>query len=113
MDDLLFKPRKRIRLPASAYADAGSVWHVTIGVANRVVPPFAHVEHARCIANAIEGTSKFTGSPVHLYCLMPDHAHLMLEVRDKSLVSVVSSIKMATTSTWWKAGGEGKLWQKR
>lgn len=111
-DDLHARPRKRIRLPALAYAVEGSIWHVTIGVADRIQSPFQHIDRAEHVAAAIEGTAAFTGSPVHLYCLMPDHAHLLLEIRERNLVSVVSSIKMTATSAWWKAGGQGKLWQK-
>ena len=47
-----------------------------------------------------------------LYCLMPDHAHLLIQITGISLVDVIRDIKSRSTRLWWAHGGVGTLWQR-
>lgn len=42
---------------------------------------------------------------------MPDHLHLLVEVRSVGLVDVMKRTKSYSTQLWWKHGGRGPLWQ--
>ena len=49
---------------------------------------------------------------MELFCLMPDHLHLLLRVGQAGLVEVVGDVKSRTTREWWAHGGGGALWQR-
>ncbi|CAN5533350.1 hypothetical protein BH23CHL5_BH23CHL5_19700 [soil metagenome] len=74
--------------------------------------PLADASRARAVATSLESWNTHTGDSVHLFCIMPDHAHVLLEVHDRDQLSLVKSIKLTTTNAWWKAGGQGRLWQR-
>lgn len=48
------------------------------------------------------------------YCLMPDHAHCIVQIRTHrtGIVDVVREFKSCTTRVWWKHGGQGQMWQR-
>jgi REP element-mobilizing transposase RayT len=48
---------------------------------------------------------------LHLYCHMPNHLHLVVQVGSSNLINMVSELKSATTRAWWSHGGKGRLWQ--
>jgi REP element-mobilizing transposase RayT len=104
--------RKRIRLPADAYAEAGSVWHVTIGTADRSAKTFADATLARAVVAEIEERWNTRGAGLDVYCLMQDHCHLIVHARDTNLVDVIGDVKSRTTRIWWTHGGAGMLWQR-
>jgi REP element-mobilizing transposase RayT len=103
--------RKRIRLPAPAYLEAGRVWHVTIGTASRGAVFADHVL-ARAVVGAIVERCAARGAGLPVYCLMPDHLHLLVQVGDTGLVEVVGDVKSRTTRVWWAHGGAGVVWQR-
>lgn len=48
---------------------------------------------------------------VHLYCLMPDHLHLVVRLSVAGLPRAVRFFK-GRTATWWRKSGDGRsLWQ--
>src|SRR4051795_3552435 len=100
---------KRIRLPLDIYAQVGSVWLVTIGVRDRVAAPLADPGLARDILADIERATKRAGSCLHLAVVMPDHAHLIIEMTGLNLVDVIRDMKVRTTTAWWRHGGTGAL----
>jgi REP element-mobilizing transposase RayT len=54
-------------------------------------------------------------APVDLcaYCVMPDHVHVLLVLRDgASVIRFIQAVKSRTTRAYWALGGEGKLWQR-
>jgi REP element-mobilizing transposase RayT len=104
--------RKRIRLPAGAYAEAGSVWHVTVGTRDRSAGVFANAELARAVVEAIEERCRVRGTRLEVYCLMPDHCHLVVQIVGANLVDVIGDVKSRTTRVWWGYGGTGALWQR-
>jgi putative transposase len=80
-----FQPRKHIRLAHDAYADVGNVYSVTIATRERQ-PVLADPALAdACIAH-LRALRTQKGNPVYAYCLMPDHAHVLLGVAANSPV---------------------------
>jgi REP element-mobilizing transposase RayT len=47
-----------------------------------------------------------------LYCVMPHHVHLLVQIRTSNLVDYVRDVKSRTTQDWWAKGGQGRLWQR-
>ncbi len=43
---------------------------------------------------------------------MPDHLHLLVQIRSVGLVDVVWDLKSRSTRLWWQHGGSGTLWQR-
>ncbi len=104
--------RKNIRLPRDAYEEFGLVWHVTVAVKDRNSQPFAEGELASAISEMIESRAHARQTPLLLYCLMPDHLHLLVQINTVSLGDVIGDIKSNTTRVWWTFGGHGQLWQR-
>jgi putative transposase len=52
---------------------------------------------------------------VYVYCLMPDHLHLLINPADsgKSIPVIIGGFKSITTRIAWAKGIKGKLWQSR
>ncbi|MDO8463254.1 MAG: transposase [bacterium] len=71
--------RKRIRLEAQSYAMGAC--SVTIGIHERSA---AFQDHALAgiAVRAIGDAAVDAGVVVHAYCVMPDHVHVLLEVRE-------------------------------
>ncbi len=106
-----FRKRRLHRLPYEVYSDHGSTWHVTIGAKDRPVRPFADEMLAQSIIALLDNRGRRSGVTLHLYCLMPDHLHLIMQMASGNLIDVVSELKSATTRVWWSHGGRGRLWQ--
>jgi putative transposase len=47
-----------------------------------------------------------------LYCLMPDHAHFLIQVKSCGVVEYMQDVKSRTTKEWWLLGEHGHLWQR-
>ena len=103
--------RKRIRLPPDAYIVAGSAWLVTIGTHQRA-SVFTDHALARKVTTTIIARCTARGAVLGAFCLMPDHAHLLIQIAQASLVDVISDLKSNTTRLWWQHGGHGPLWQR-
>ena len=104
--------RKRIRLPHDAYQTHGSVWHVTIGSHDRSTSLIANNDGAIAICTAFEDRASARQTELLLFCLMPDHAHLLVQVDQTPLIEAIADLKSGTTRVWWSFGGSGKLWQR-
>jgi putative transposase len=103
--------RRKIRLPSDAYSLPGTAWLVSIGTANRT-PVFADPIFAGLVASIFETRAEETGVGLDLYCLMPDHAHLLVQIKETGLVDYVRDVKSISTRVWWVEGGSGQLWQR-
>ena len=103
--------RKRIRLPTDAYLLPGSAWLVTIGTQGRAAV-FADAVLAGEVMGVVRDRCAARGAILDAFCLMPDHAHLLLQVRRSGLVDVVGDVKSNATRVWWRRGGNGALWQR-
>jgi REP element-mobilizing transposase RayT len=107
------RDRRQIRLPREAYALAGSVWHVTLAARQVDPPPFANEALRTRIIETIAHRCEAHGCLMHLVCVMPDHIHLLLEVRNDDLVAVIGDVKSCIAREWWAFGGQGSPWQRR
>ncbi len=103
--------RNTIRLPAAGYALPGTAWLGTIGTAGRVAA-FADPALARAVATLLDDRCTAIGSTLGVYCLMPDHVHLLVQITAGNLIDVVRDAKSRTTRLWWQHGGTGPLWQR-
>ncbi|MGH2533571.1 MAG: REP-associated tyrosine transposase [Thermomicrobiales bacterium] len=99
-------------MPTAAYREAGSAWHVTIGTENREARVFAEPELARSVVAAIAERCAARDAGVDLCCLMPDHCHLIIQIKTTGLVDVIGDVKSRTTRVWWAHGNTGSLWQR-
>jgi hypothetical protein len=52
------------------------------------------------------------GALLDASCLVPDHAHLVLQITGAGLVDVIRDLKTRSTRLWWQYGGAGSLWQR-
>ncbi len=43
---------------------------------------------------------------------MPDHMHILVEVKSVGPVHLIRRTKSFSTRLWWKHGGNGPLWQE-
>ena len=93
------------------YAVPGTVWHVSIGVDHRA-PVLTDPDLADAIVESIEFQCTKTNSDLLLYCVMPDHLHLVIAIGEGGdLVAIVRDFKSYTTTFWRKRSGQSVLWQ--
>ena len=104
--------RARIRLPREVYQSPHAVSVTICARGRRLV--FSHSALARdCIA-LLYDMAQATDVPVYAYCLMPDHAHLLLSTSGKNdVVDFVGQWKGLTTRLSWQRGLQGSWWQRR
>jgi REP element-mobilizing transposase RayT len=103
--------RRRIRLREDVYEHAGSTWLVSFATQDRQAA-FREPSFAGIVAATFELRAEAMDVGLDLYCLMPDHAHLLVEVRSTGLLDYIRDVKSRTTRDWWAEGGQGRLWQR-
>ena len=103
---------KRIRLQIESYSVPGTAWLVTIGVQNRGQRALADHNLSAAIMKRFSDSCESRGALLHLAVILPDHAHLIVEVTTGNLVALMRDLKSWTTRMWWERGGAGPLWQK-
>jgi len=67
---------------------AGQIYHVTAR-AHSNTKPFANAEFANAACAAFHATSRVVDVTLLAWVLMPDHAHWLIEIGDRSNVSAV------------------------
>jgi len=72
--------RKNIRLPEREYRGT-KIYFLTMCCEKRA-PLFTDGERARLVVGAIRDCAEKTGFRLHAYCVMPDHAHMLVEGTD-------------------------------
>jgi|SRR5665647_1210743 len=102
---------RSLRLPGFDYASS-HVYFITLGTHERR-PVFANARYAEAIADCLRSCRTRDGFVVYAYCLMPDHAHLLITPvhGGKALSSFIGAFKSLSTRTFWNQRGEGRLWQ--
>lgn len=93
----VFHNRKQ-RLPLDAYRVAGSTWHVTTNVASRNGEPVSQPGR-RDLTTSIffYADARFAMPCPILICLIPDHLHLLVEIRSVGLVDLMRRTKSSST----------------
>lgn len=105
--------RKRLRLDnEELYRQEGRVFLATLcTLGKREV--FTDLDFGRRCVGLLVELRRARGNPVFAYCLMPDHAHLVLGVRrESSLTSFVQAWKSLTTREWRGRRRGQSLWQR-
>src|SRR5262245_5850660 len=103
--------RRRIRLPADVYAEAGRICSVTIAVKGRV-PVLSNPAVATAAVHVLRQQAEKTNVPIYAYCLMPDHVHLVLEPSAScDIVTLVGRFKNLAQRAAWSEGVRGAFWQ--
>jgi REP element-mobilizing transposase RayT len=105
--------RKRIRLEnEDLYRQEGRVFLVTLCTLERR-EVFADLDFGRRCLELLAELRRARGNPVFAFCLMPDHAHLVLGVRGGfSLTSFVQAWKSLTTREWRERRRGQSFWQR-
>ena len=105
------KAKRRFRLDLERYGDPGSVWHVSAATRDRR-PVFADPVMADIAVDAIRFQCAKASTDLLLYCVMPDHVHLVVTIGDMDLISIVRDFKSWTTHRWKQRTGNRYLWQE-
>jgi putative transposase len=109
MPDL--RPRKRIRLDLDRYADHGSTWHVATNTRDQL-PVLTTQGMAEIVVDALRFQCAKANADLLLYCVMPDHLHLVVTIADTDLVAIMRDVKSWTTRQWTRQTGQTHLWQE-
>jgi putative transposase len=103
--------RRHPRLDAERYADVSLICSVTIVVRDRA-PAFANATLAEAVVEVLREHAARTEVVVYVYCVMPDHAHLVLSASARcDLITFVGQFKNLAQRAAWRHGFDGKLWQ--
>ncbi len=90
----------------------GAKASVTIATRDRRLV-FGDPAIARAAVEVLQERSAATGVPVYGYCLMPDHAHLVLEPSPTcDITKFVGQFKNLAQRALWQRGVQGRFWQE-
>ncbi|KAF0134521.1 MAG: hypothetical protein FD145_539 [Candidatus Saganbacteria bacterium] len=105
--------RKRIRLKGFDYASPRP-YLITICSHNKE-PIFVNDNLNQLIIECLLAEKKNSGFKIFVYCLMPNHIHLLLSpyAQGISISRFIGAFKSKTTRLAWDFGIYGKLWQER
>ena len=109
---MFLAPRKQIRLPPDEYLGT-AISFVTICCENRLVI-FQNAGRSSAAVEALRRTSQLMHFLVHAFCLMPDHAHFLVEgtTPGSDLVRFVAQWKQQTGYLFRNELPKG-FWQRR
>ncbi len=102
----------RKRLPAPLYASPNTIWFVTTR-AYLFQTPFIKKQINRMVIDILHETGTTYFCNIYVYCLMPDHLHLLLSTKKEghSVLKFIERFKGKTTNKSWTVGWRGALWQ--
>ena len=103
--------RKRIRLDLETYAVPGTVWHVSTTTVGRM-PAFDNPEMAAIAAESLRFQCTKANADLLVYCVMPDHVHLVVTITERDLISILHDFKSYTGHVWKRRTGQKRLWQE-
>ncbi len=102
---------KRLRLNLDSYAIPGTVWHVSSPTLGRR-PVFQDPEMADVVVDALVFQCTKAQADLFLYCVMPDHIHVVVGIQDVDLIAIMRDVKSWTTHIWKHRTGQQHLWQE-
>ena len=107
-----FKPRTRIRLDPEIYAMVGLPCFVTTATKEKK-PVFSAGQLGEDFVTLLKNMCHESDVPLYAYCIMPDHAHLLLSASiSKSIIGFVREMKSRSTKMAWRHGYKGSIWQR-
>ena len=84
---------------------------MTIGTLARR-PLFVDPRFAQATCDVLRGHVHKTEAPIYAYCLMPNHAHLVLGPSSTcDIITFVGQFKNLAQRQVWKLGETGRIWQ--
>src|SRR5688572_5037464 len=103
----------RIRLPHKrVYEEPGYAIHVWFGLEDRSKQTFADPKAADLAVEVLTRQREITGVRVYMYCVMPDHVHLVIEPSSRcSVQNFIGRFKNFTRKALKDAGIVGLSWQ--
>ena len=103
---------RRMRLSPEEYETPGAICSVTLAVKGRE-KLFASAELAGLAVSVLKDTERSQRAPVHAYCVMPDHVHLVIEASSTCSVSAfVSRFKNDNQRRSRALGALHTFWQR-
>jgi REP element-mobilizing transposase RayT len=103
--------RKRVRLDRDLYSEPGSVWFATADTRN-LRPVFAKPASADYAVTVLRDQAPKRGVSLLLYCVMPEHIHVLAVIESGDLIAYVGAVKSILANAWNARGHDGKLWQR-
>ncbi|MFA6548821.1 MAG: transposase [Candidatus Margulisiibacteriota bacterium] len=105
--------RKNPRLKEHNYTELQACF-ITICAFNKK-PYFANDAFKQAVINCLSEEKEKASFLVYVYCLMPDHLHLLLSPPGDglSVSEFIGRFKSKSTKIAWDYGIQGKLWQGR
>jgi putative transposase len=105
--------RKRIRLKDFDYTSPRP-YLITICSRNKEAL-FINDKLNQLIIECLMEEKKKAGFKIFVYCLMPNHLHLLLapSAKEISVSEFIGAFKSKTTRIGWEYGISGKMWQGR
>ncbi len=97
------------RLPADAYRNRETVFHVVLRAVPNTVPFRGGVGAA--VWRAVLAERDRTAIELIAACLMPDHLHSIVQPRERGVLEWIDGFKSFTTREARVAGGSAFLWQ--
>jgi putative transposase len=106
------KRRQKIRLDSEIYRTPGLPCFVTMTTKGKQ-PIFSHQSLAENFVILLRMVCKENNIPLYAYCIMPDHAHLLLSASEtKGIIEFVREVKSRSTRLAWEHGFKGTIWQR-
>lgn len=106
-------PRNQ-RLSPEVYRQTGHPCFITVRAYQRQ-RPFTRFDLNDAIVDLLLGERLRSACDLYVYCLMPDHLHLIASPRidGYSVLAFADRFKALSTRLSWQFGRHGKLWQPR
>ncbi|MGA8849440.1 MAG: transposase [Dehalococcoidia bacterium] len=106
------KHRQKIRLDSEIYRTPDLPCFVTIATKGKEAI-FSHQSLAENFVALLRTICKENNILLYAYCIMPDHAHLLLSASEtKGVIAFVREIKSRSTKLAWQHGYRGTIWQR-
>ena len=101
-----------MRLPEEVYRTEGQPFSITLGTSPRQ-PVFQDLAFGAACVKELARVREQTGQPIFVYCLMPDHVHLLVGGREDTPLPVfVQRWKSLCYRIWRELGGKKSFWQR-
>ena len=110
----VFKPARNRRLDPAVYTKLGQTCFFTIRAAGTLAP-FADPVRAQVVVDCLLGQQVKSGCRLDVYCVMPDHLHLLVTPVQEGASSLlyVDRFKGWCGRELRLRGWKGPLWQPR
>ena len=113
--------RRALRLPAPSYREAGDPVLVTFCARERGSDVLTRGALATVISEVIRAGAESGGVEVHVWCVMPDHVHVVVRPAGDDVVAWVGRVKgrvaararsLGIRSLWQRSFHDRVLWRK-